>query len=157
MEVIDAQVDWKEGYASDPRFEVLVDEFPSREERVYHSNDDKTLWYSNTGGFVDFYAGHPDRAGDGFGGRSYTLQTSDGEVTLTGPYSSRAGAVNKEGFGPCVDVALTTDPKVMTRGYTFVSGAITLDKARNAADCAGVRLKRVELFDTNEPVWIPTN
>ena len=156
MEILDAQVDWKEGVANSPVLEVLVDEIPSLDEQIFESNESRTLWYSDTNGYVNFFSGHPERPGKGYSGRVYHLNTPDGEVTLKGPYSSRAGVMNKKGFGPCVSVHLATDPAVLERGYTFRSAAINLEKAQEAADIAGVELKRFERFSDNEPYWIPT-
>lgn len=155
MKVIDATVDWKEDVGNNPRLQVLVDEIPPMESMVFESAKNDQIWYAEKGGYVRFFSGHPDKDGSGYGGRSYTLNTQGGQVVLNGPYSSRAGVMNKEGFGPCVDVSITSDPSVLKKGYTFSSGSITLDKAKEAIkhveDAEGLRKTSL----SGEPIWIP--
>lgn len=155
MRVTDAKVEWNEDVANNPRLQVLVDEIPPTESMVFQSAKNKQIWYAEKDGYVRFFAGHPEKDGDGYGGRSYKLNTKEGEVVLNGPYSSRAGVMNKEGFGPCVDVSITTDPSVLDKGYTFSSGSITLEKAKKAIghvdEAEG--LKKTSL--SSEPIWVP--
>lgn len=154
MRIIDAEVDWNEDYANDPRLQVQVDNIPPLESITFESAMDGKIWYGENNGYVRFFAGSPDRDGKGYSGRSFTLNTRDGEVVLNGPYSSRAGVMNKEGFGPCVDVSMTTDAEVLEKGYTFTTGSITLEKAKKAIEyveeAKGLRKKSV-----GEPVWVP--
>ena len=87
-----------------------------------------------------------------------TVTTVDGEqITLKGPWSSRAGCVNKRRFGPVVDVRLATDPSVLEKGYTFQTGTLTLAAAKQAIDLTDDRahLECVVKFDSDEPYWIP--
>ena len=155
MRVINAEVDWKEDVANNPRLQVLVDEIPPIESMVFQSAGDRRIWYAEKDGYVRFFSGHPETDGDGYGGRSYELNTKEGSVVLNGPYSSRAGVMNKKGLGPCVDVSVTTDPNVLEKGYTFNSGSITLEKAKEAIkhvdEAEG--LKKTSL--SGEPIWIP--
>jgi len=92
---------------------------------------------------------------DGFNGRHYEIETVDGEqVTLKGPWSSRAGIMNKAGYGPCLDCLYRTHPEQLGGR----SGAITLEAAEEAIDQyveEDVELERVEKFDLNEPYYIP--
>lgn len=155
MKVLDAKVDWKEQYGNDPKLQVLVDSIPSSNEMVYESALNDELWYAEKGGYVSFYAGHPDKDGDGYGGRSYTLKTTDGEVVLTGPYSSRASVLNKHNLIQCVDVSITTDKSVLEKGYTFTSGSITVEKAREAMEhIEGAELRKTSSAG-GEPKYIP--
>jgi len=66
---------------------------------------------------------------------------------LKGPWSSRAGAVNKRGYGPVMDV----------RFNSTGSGAVTVARAEKAVDqyLDDVELERVEKFSNDEPYWIP--
>lgn len=156
MEVENVAVDFKHGYGNSPELEVQVDNIPDRSEIIYQSTDNRKLWYGETDGYANFFAGHPDNPGDGYGSRKFTLQTENGEVVLTGPYSSRAGVINMKGFGPVVGVKLTDDPDVIDRGYTFLSGSITLEKAQEAVDMVeGLTLEKTVKFSNNEPYWIP--
>jgi len=156
MKILDAQVDWREDVGNDPRLEVLVDETPGRSElRFEHAGG---LWVAVDNGYVEYFACSGDGNDGGYCGRSFEVTTVDGEqVTLKGPWSSRAGCVNKRRFGPVVDVRLATDPEVLERGYTFKSGTLTLSAAKQAIDRANeaAHLERVVKFDSDEPYWVP--
>jgi hypothetical protein len=156
MNILDAQVDWREDVGNDPRLEVLVDETPERSElRFEHEGG---LWTAIDNGYVEYFAWSGDGNDGGFSGRSFEITTVDGEqVTLEGPWSSRAGCVNKRRFGPVVDVRLATDPSVLEKGYTFRTGTMTLSAAKQAIDLTDEEayLKRVVKFDSDEPYWIP--
>jgi len=152
-----ARVDWKEEYLNDPKLRVLVDEIPSRSELRFERHDDG-LWYAEKDGYVEYFAWNgPDNEG-GFAGQCYEITTVDGDnITLKGPWSSRAGALNKRGFGPCIDVSLTTRPEVFERGFTFQAGSLSLEAAKQAVDLIDEvsHLERVIKFDYKEPYWRP--
>jgi hypothetical protein len=156
MRILDAQVDWREDVANDPRLEVLVDEIPERSELRFEHEDG--IWCGIRNGYVEYFAWNGPENEGGYSGRCFEITTVDGEsVTLQGPWSSRAGCVNKRRFGPVVDVHLATDPEVLERGYTFRSGTLTLSAAKQAIDLAdeGAHLERRIKFDSEEPYWIP--
>jgi hypothetical protein len=154
MKLLDAQVDWREDVDNDPRLEVLVDEIPDRSELRFEHEDG--LWVAIDNGYVEYFAWSGDGNDGGYSGRSFEITTVDGEqVTLKGPWSSRAGCVNKRSFGPVVDVRMATDPDVLERGYTFRTGTLTLSAAKQAIDLADedAHLERIIKFDSNEPYW----
>lgn len=156
MKILDAQVDWREDVGNDPRLEVLVDEIPDRSELRFEHEDG--LWCGISDGYVSYFAWSGDGNDGGFSGRCFEITTTDGEqVTLRGPWSSRAGCVNQRRFGPVVDVRLATDPAVLERGYTFRSGTLTLSAAKQAIDLTDedAHLERVVKFDGEEPYWRP--
>lgn len=156
MKILDAQIDWREHVGNDPQLEVLVDETPDRSELRFDHEDG--LWIAIDNGYVEYFAWSGEGNDGGYSGRSFEITTVDGdEVTLKGPWSSRAGCVNKRRFGPVVDVRLATDPGVLERGYTFQTGTLTLSAAKQAIDLVaeGAHLKRVIKFDSDEPYWIP--
>lgn len=155
MKILDAQVDWREDVGNDPRLEVLVDEIPERSELRFEHEDG--LWVAIEDGYAEYFAWSGDGNDGGFSGRSFEITTIDGEqVTLRGPWSSRAGCLNKRSFGPVVDVHLATDPSVLEKGYTFKSGTLTLSAARQAIDLTDedAYLERVVKFDAEEPYWV---
>ncbi|MUV60610.1 hypothetical protein [Halobacterium sp. CBA1126] len=157
MNVLDAQIDWREDVGNDPRLEVLVDEIPDRSDLRFEQEGN--LWVGEYEGYVEYFAWSGDGNDGGFSGRCFEVTTTDDEtVTLKGPWSSRAGCVNKQGLGPVVDVRLTTDRDVLERGYTFKSGSLTLRAAKRAIDLAADdgHLERVLKFDDEEPYWVPT-
>lgn len=154
MEVLDANVEWNEEYMNNPKLQVLVSNIPSTESITFESAMNERIWYGEHNGYVQFFSGHPDEDGSGYSGRSFTLNTPDGKVVLNGPYSSRAGVMNKNGFGPCVDVSITTDSQVLERGYTFSSGSVTLEKAREAIDYVEDATGLIKK-GSSEPIWVP--
>ena len=156
MKILDSQVDWSEDVGNDPRLEVLVDEIPDRSDLRFEQEDG--IWCGIKDGFVSYFAWSGDGNDGGYSGRSFEITTVKGEsVTLRGPWSSRAGCVNKRSFGPVVDVHLATDPEVLERGYTFKSGTLTLSAAKQAIDLTNdeAYLERVIKFDSDEPYWVP--
>ena len=156
MKILDAQVDWREEVGNDPRLRVLVDEIPERSELRFENEDE--LWVAIDDGYVEYFAWSGDGNDGGYSGRSFDITTVDSEqVTLKGPWSSRAGCVNQSSFGPVVDVCLTTDPEAFERGHTFETATLTLSAAKQAIDLADsdAHFERVEKFDSNEPYWIP--
>lgn len=156
MRVLDAQVDWKEGYGNLPKLQVLVDETPDRTDLRFQHEDG--LWYAEHEGYAEFFAWTGPGNEGGFSGRCFEITTVSGEdVTLRGPYSSRAGCVNLRGLGPVVDVHLTTDPATLERGYTFRSGSLALPAAKQAVDLAAEasHLERILRFEPAEPYWVP--
>lgn len=79
---------------------------------------------------------------------------------MKGPFSSRAGAVNKYGeeveeldWGPVLDVRFKTDLEQLTPR----SGAVTLEAAQEAVDqyLEDVELVREVKFRNDEPYYIP--
>lgn len=156
MNIEAARVAWKEDLANDPRLQVLVDETPDRSELRFQHDDG--LWFAESDGYAEYFSWSGNGNDGGYSGRCFEITTVDGEqVTLKGPWSSRAGAVNKAGFGPVVDVSLTTDPETFERGQTFRSAALTLAAAKRAVDLApeASHLERIRKFDAVEPTWIP--
>ena len=156
MRIRDAQVDWQGGLISDPQLQVFVDEIPDRSELRYDHDD--SIWCAISDGYVDYFHWSGEGNDGGMSGRCYEITTVDGEqVTLRGPWSSRAGCVNQRRFGPVVDVRLTTDPGVLDRGYTFRVGTLTLEAAKQAIDLVddASHLERRMAFSSDEPVWVP--
>jgi len=155
MQIKDAQIDWREDVANDPRLEVLVDDTPDRSDLRFEHEDD--LWVAIEDGYVSYFAWSGDGNDGGYSGRCFEIVTVDGEqVTLKGPWSSRAGCVNKRSFGPVVDVRLTTNPDALDKGHTFSTGTLTLSAAKQALGLTDddARFERVEKFDSDEPYWV---
>ena len=156
MNILDARIDWRADVANDPRLEVLVDETPDRSELRFETEDN--LWFAVEDGYAEFFAYSGDGNDGGYSGRCFEITTVDGEqVTLRGPWSSRAGCVNQRQFGPVVGVSLTTEPATFERGHTFSTDTLTLSAAKQAIDLANddAHFERVEKFDSDEPYWVP--
>jgi|GEM_PF-1304091 len=156
MELKAASVDWREDVGNDPCLQVVVDEIPPRDEMRFEHDD--RIWLGTKSGFASYFAWSGDGNDGGYSGRCYDITMRDGtEVTLKGPWSSRAGCVNKRSFGPVVDVRITTDLSALERGYTFRSGSLTLEAAKQAIDLAdeAAHLEKRLKYSSDEPVWVP--
>ena len=138
MKLVKSEVNWMLGWANRPHLEITVDDIPSTNDIRYKKIGD--LYWGHLDGYVDFFAHDPTNP-TGFSGRTFDLTLTEGEkVSIKGPWSSRAGAMNKH-FPHCVDVKINTED-----GGRYV-GAITLELAQQAAKMAGVELE-VEENDT---------
>lgn len=134
MKILQAKIDWKEGFANDARLQLLVDHVPFMDEMRYEQRGN--LYFAEKDGYVHFLCEDP-RDHSGYGGRAFDLTMKDGTVVvLKGPWSGRAAVMEAAGFTPCVEAILTDDSLAYDRGYTFVSGAVTLDLARLALTLA---------------------
>lgn len=123
MKIIKIKVDWRDGWANDPRLQVLVDKIPNH--NVFNYEEKDGFYYAEYKGYVNFfYYMQPD---NGYAGKHFNITMKDGsKKILNGPWSSRAGVINNVGFGPCIDVIITDDFKVWKRGYTFYCGSVSV-------------------------------
>lgn len=157
MEIQDAEVDWKKELGNDPQLILYVDEVLNYTDLEFEGSREQGFWYGEDDdtGYVEFFAWSGGEQ-DGFGGRHYEIETVDGEeVTLKGPWSSRAGIANNLGYGPCVKTLYRTHPDQLGGR----SGHLTLERAEEVVDDYvedNVLFERVEKFDNNEPYYIPT-
>ncbi|MDZ5810369.1 hypothetical protein U4E84_03245 [Halorubrum sp. AD140] len=145
-----------EDVGNDPRLQVVVDDIPSRDELRFEHED--SIYCGIKDGFASYYAWSGDGNDGGFSGRCFEITTIDDEqVTLKGPWSSRAGCVNQRSFGPVVDVRIATDSSALERGYTFRTGSLTLEAAKQAIDLVDepCHLERQLKYSNDEPVWVP--
>jgi len=146
MNILKGKVDWADGWANEPTIKILVDKMPDLADLRYEEREG--LYYAELGGYVSFY--YYVRPGDGFGGRVFNITMKDGsKKALRGPWSSRAGAMNRFGFGPCLDVSMTDNPESYERGYTFFASACTLELVMDAMD-------RIDIgpgYGFNKPSW----
>src|SRR2546423_1221540 len=91
MKVLKAKVNWMEGWANDPYFQILVDKEPKYSEliwKVKQLNENETFYYGEEDGYAYFLL-HDSRNERGFGGSTYTLKMFDGSTRMIkGPWSS---------------------------------------------------------------------
>lgn len=168
MKIVSAQVNWDLG--TRPVLGIIVDKIPNPEDlRYVRSNH---LWYAELDGYVSFFSWR-EKEGDngGFGSNKYDITMVDGrKKTLIGPWSSRAGAMNQCGFGPCVDVDLYEEgtPWLVGRAVSlaFASEAIAQCPLPYAEILAYKRFNPPKIGDImgvvlslrphhDEPVWDP--
>lgn len=103
MKLIRHDVNMHEGYANDANYRIWVDALPELSDLRYEKRGN--LYYAEKNGYVNFY--YYDRPGDGYGGRQFPITLTDGtEVVLKGPWSSRAGVMQKAGFPETVEVTI---------------------------------------------------
>lgn len=148
----DADVKWYDGKGNKPKLILEVDALPRRDELRYEGSVEEGLWYAeHEDGYVDFFAWDGGQQ-NGYAGRHFDITTIDGEqITLKGPWSSRAGVMNKHGYGPCLDNWYEVE------GHARTSGAVTLETAEEAVDqyLDDVELVEETRFSSEEPYWIP--
>lgn len=125
MKILKAEVEWHFGYGNTPGFKVLVDQIPDLDDLRYRCVDGKS-YYAELDGYVSFFA--YEGPGEGFGGRVFPITMEDGtKKDLVGPWSSNSMWMNQVGYGPCVEVSMTADPKVWEKGHTFFRAAVRVD------------------------------
>jgi hypothetical protein len=136
LKILNARINWVVDYDNDAFLEVLVDKLPDEKSvpmrKIAHP-DDLTcdLYWGELDGYVRFFFHDPNNA-RGFAGHNFDMHMEDGSVvSIHGPWSSRAGAMNRH-FPHSVDVSITDEPGAFEKGYTFYSGHITIEKAREA-------------------------
>jgi hypothetical protein len=141
IEIIKGRIFWHEAYNNPPHLELLVSSIPTVEQHVYEQRED--CYYSEIDGICSFFSwdGRQDR---GYGGRHFTLRMKDGSIkTLMGPWSSSCAAMNSLGFGPCTEAAIITEPDGYAKGYTFYSGAVTMEALGRVRDRIAVTPYRI--------------
>jgi hypothetical protein len=122
MKILDMKVHWYENFDNEPELMLLVDKLPDHDDLRYEKKG--PLYFAEKDGYVSFFA--YSQPGDGYGGRVFPIVLTDGtKMDLKGPWSSRAGAMNRAGFVPCLDVIITDDPEVWKKGYTFYAAHVT--------------------------------
>ena len=126
MKCLGLNINWLNGWSTDPYINILVDHIPAREELRYERRG--CDFFAELDGYVSFYWWKaPDNNG-GYSGWTFPVTLIDGEtVTLRGPWSSRPSAMLAAGFRPSVDVSITEDPQTLERGYTFSGGHTTVE------------------------------
>lgn len=141
VEVLDIDVEWHDRYANCPSLKVLLSRVPKEDEFVYTKTKDG-LYFAETHGICRFFS--YTQPGRGFGGRVFTILLENGEhVDLKGPWSSGSYAMNQYGFGPCMEVSITDDPKVWERGYTFWAGSMLVSAVLSKLEEKGLGLCRM--------------
>lgn len=143
--IVDVGVDWNNEYDNSPRLRITIDGPPPEPESFRYTEKDN-LYLAVKDGFARYY--YYKELGDGFYGRKIPITMADGtEKILEGPWSSRAGHVNRTHDQQVVDVAIQYNK------YGLFSGAITLELAMKLAPLAGVGLARVE--HVGDIVYVP--
>ena len=105
--------DWakRKGYGNPPDLVIEVEQVPNlgdyRFESMPGADSGSTLYFAHLDGFVQYFSHNPKNE-SGFGGARYDLTLIDNsQVSLRGPWSSRAAVMEKAGFEPItVDIVV---------------------------------------------------
>jgi hypothetical protein len=100
------------------RLQILLDEYPN-----YIYQQTGSFYWSEIDGFMSVYE-HQKGTNDGFGGRRFGLQMSDGSIKEF--HGSLWDSYKRHPDIPAYrSISATTDLKVWERGFTFYSEKIT--------------------------------
>ncbi len=104
MKMLEVKVNLHEGFANRPSATVIVDKLPPRDEMFFRQYNigGSTLYVGEQDGAVRFMI-HSGVDDVGYGGAVFTLNLTTGRtIKIKGPWSSRAGVVNKTHRFPLV-------------------------------------------------------
>ena len=151
--IIDAFVNYYEEYANTPQLVVMLNHKPNTDGFIYEKKG--PLYYAQHMGVARYH--FYEKPGAGFGGAIYVTPLTDGTIEEhKGPWSSSAGSMNANGFGPCIDVSLCyydeDGVKTFTNGHTFYGGAITLKMAQQALEYCIQGVQLMWVGDTLVPI-----
>jgi len=131
VEILDMKINWNAGWGNRPEFKVLLNRIPDNKELFYRYENG--LYYAKKGAYVSFFAHNkknPEENAGGYYGRTFELHMANRKtiIKLKGPWSSRAGCMNRQGFPACADAAITTSPRTFydDKGC-FIAGAVLMD------------------------------
>lgn len=116
--------------------ELLLERLPPIEEYRYKvvRDGNRTFYVGLVDGVAHFFV-HDPRNQQGFGGRTYSGVTEDGEsFAVKGPWSSGPSEINALGIlPPLVEASGTDDRTTFERGHTFYAlSGVTLDLIKAA-------------------------
>jgi hypothetical protein len=147
VKILDVELDRSAG---EPRLKLLVDRIPGVEELTYQKIPVPGygfLYVAEKDGYVSFFIWSGRGNDGGFYGDEWVVKVRDEEGVheelVRGPWSSRAGVVNRFWDRQCMEVTMAEPPN-----YYEISAAITIEKAEEAIRLKpGLRLLKVVLED----------
>lgn len=156
MEILNMRVNWMLGYLNNPSIEVLVDKIPEDLRYKKKRSGSHTLYWAEKEGYVHFLA-HNLNDQTGFYGSKFNLTLEDGTVdTIKGPWSSRSGVFNNEGFVYSREVAITDDERDFKEHGTFSAGYLTVEKLKEGLSKFMPDLVMVRVLEHNEIYFNPS-
>lgn len=135
MNIIAAKINWYEQYMNSAQLVLLVDKIPDKSNIIHDIYEDEGgIFYcgSSDDGVVNFCLKSRNNS-DGYYGSEFKLKTKHGEVSVIGPWSSRAGVANA--LFPqhtCVEVIVNDDKSSFSKGYGGRRIAVKLEVAEKA-------------------------
>jgi len=151
MKPVACSVEWYEGYANDPRLQIVVDRIPNAEEFRYEHKGG--LWFAEKEGYVRFFSWNGPGNEEGYCGRCYPIKTIEGEETiLRGPWSSRSGVMNKYFTTQSLDVSVKTENDEYS---CWCAGHVTLLFALEAIKLCEEPIELVVKESHGEYIFVP--
>lgn len=136
--MIDSVVNWNLELGNHPDLKILMDQTPVFDCYSELKIGTETLYYCNKDGVFNYYLESPSNP-HGFGGSTFSLRMKDGTTrNIKGPWSTRAGVLNRFGIGPIVDCYLQYPTSKLPR--IIYNGAVSLELALAAVRKAGAFL-----------------
>lgn len=134
MRVLRAKINYNDGYCNNPELQVLVDKIPELKDldyKVIRRKDCGTgmnLYLAEKEGYVNFMAWSGKGNDNGCCGMEWQIIVNGKPVLVRGPWSSRSGVMNMFFKTQCMEVAITDNAESFEKGYTFIAGALTVEK-----------------------------
>lgn len=152
MKPISCSVDWKKEYSNYPELQIVVDEFPKKEDLRFKYNE-KGLWFAEKDGLVSFFDWNGPKNEGGYYGREFSIKLEDNsEIILLGPWSSRSGVMNKYFTPQCLEVNIKTQNNIST---CWFSGVVTLEFALEAIKLCEEPVELVVDYKNEEYYFVP--
>jgi len=149
---ISCEIDWMLKWANSPKIKITVDKLPEISDLRYQYKE-PGMWFSEKDGYISFYYWLPPKQDNGFGGMQIPITMTSGEkVTLLGPWSSRAGVMNKHFLPQCVDVSIKT--MTVPNSNLWTAGHVTLEFCLEAVKLCKEDVDIIVEQTTNEYCYI---
>jgi len=140
-----------EGFANAPRLVLYTPESPPSWDSYIYDFHCTGLYQGIQGEWVNFFSYR--EPGQGYGGRKYNIKvrTQNGfrEEVLEGPWSSRAGVINKYFVTHCVDVTIQAPDHLYAAAVTLGAARRAIGMVQGACLC-----KQVDPHD-GDIIYIP--
>lgn len=146
MDIRFAQVNWNDDHDNAPMLEIVASDYPEEGDWSYADfqiSPGCVLYRAEYNDYVRFLH-HMASDQVGFGGRTFDLRLHSGQIIqIKGPWSSRAGVVNRYFVPHCVEVLRYNNHSDMQDRRGGQTGHVTIDAAVKAIRLARVHLVRI--------------
>ena len=136
--IIDARVNWMEEWGNSPILEILVEKVLNVSDFRYDLIDRERsdLYFGYRDGQVSYFV-HDKNNERGFGGATYILSPAEPNrripYKVKGPWTSRSSVMNNF-FKHSMEARLIDNEAGFEKGFTFMSGAVSMPMALEALD-----------------------
>lgn len=125
------KINWQQGLANGPRIQVLVDKIPKREELNFMRKGN--LYLAIKEGYAQYFSWSGTKNDGGFYGAIWHVIVEGKPTDVLGPWSARAGFINRHFETQIIDVQMTDDPVHFEKDQ-FVLGGITLELVKEGLE-----------------------